>query len=194
MCMVKSSFANVTGQNSATLLKIGTNAFLVFNREYLLECATHWSSKGQFLGKFREKVRREWSLKKNDRLKWRRITVNDIRRGNINRMVIIMMMIMITEIKIKIAKMILANVNSVLLYNDTYNNTVKTWQYFKMIRSRRKKCFWWKKYKHLNWPVPCILKMCTYHRGSCLEVPCKQCSENFYKIPWKTSAIKLIFK
>ena len=50
-------------------------------------------------------------------------------------------MIMITEIKIKIAKMIIANVNSALLYNDTYNNTVKTWQYFKMIRSRRKKCF-----------------------------------------------------
>ena len=29
------------------------------------------------------------------------------------------MMIVITKIKIKIAKMIIANVNSVLLYNDT---------------------------------------------------------------------------
>ena len=47
-----------------------------------------------------------------------------------------MMMIVITKIKIKIAKMIIANVNSVLPYNDTQNNTVKTWQYFKMISSR----------------------------------------------------------
>ena len=119
MCMVKSSFDKVTGQKSGTLLRKGSNAVLVFNRKYLLECATHWSSKGQLLRTFREKVRRKWSLKKSDRLKGRKITVNDIRRGNINITVIIVMVILITKIKIKIAKMIIANVNSVSLCNDS---------------------------------------------------------------------------
>ena len=118
MYMVKSSFDKVTGQKSATLLKKGSNAFLVFNRKKLLECATHWSSKEQLLPKtIREKMRRESSLNKSDRLKWRKITVNDIRRGNINIIVIIMMMT--TKIKTRIAKMIIANLNSVLLYNDS---------------------------------------------------------------------------
>ena len=39
--------------------------------------------------------------------------------GNIDIMVIIMMMIMIKKIKIKIAKMIIANLNRVLLCNDS---------------------------------------------------------------------------
>ena len=39
--------------------------------------------------------------------------------GNINIMVIIMMMIMIIKIKIKTAKMIIANLNSVLLCSDS---------------------------------------------------------------------------
>ena len=64
-------------------------------------------------------MRRKWSLKKSDRLKGRKITVNDIRRGNINITVIIVMMILITKIKIKITKMIIANVNSVSLCNDS---------------------------------------------------------------------------
>ena len=55
--------------------------------------------------------------------------------GNIDIMVIIMMMIMIKKIKIKIAKMIIANLNRVLLCNDSQNNTVKAWQCFKMIKS-----------------------------------------------------------
>ena len=56
MYTVKSGFDKVTGQKSAALLKKGVNAFSVFNRKYLLECATHWSSKGNLLGKFREVV------------------------------------------------------------------------------------------------------------------------------------------
>ena len=60
-------------------------------------------------------------------------------------MVIIMMMIMIRKMKIKIAKVIIGNVNSVLECNDSQNNTVKTWQYFKMIRGRWKKILLMKK-------------------------------------------------
>ena len=56
MYTVKSSFDKVTGQKSATFLKKNANAFLVFNIKYLLECATHWSSKGNLLRKFREVV------------------------------------------------------------------------------------------------------------------------------------------
>ena len=44
-------------------------------------------------------------------------------------------MMMTTKIKTKIAKMIIVNLNSVLLCNDSQNNTVKAWQCFKMIRS-----------------------------------------------------------
>lgn len=44
-------------------------------------------------------------------------------------------MMMTTKIKTRIAKMIIANLNSVLLYNDSQNNTVKAWQCFKMIKS-----------------------------------------------------------
>ena len=52
---------------------------------------------------------------------------------------------MIRKMKIKIAKVIIGNVNSVLECNDSQNNTVKTWQYFKMIRGRWKKILLMKK-------------------------------------------------